>query len=272
MTNNTSFAIRDDDTSFFTSPDQLENIYSPYWGKVPISLAVVPFSVSCHRGRSFSDIYPCDKEMPLGDNKSLVEWLQEKILLGHIEIMLHGYSHCYKRIKGSWVGEYGWKGEEQLAEETKRGKTYLEDLLNVRIKVFVPPSNTIGKAGIRAIRRTKLNLSGIMGHGGDRPWTADYPLSYIKRWGWWALRGTAYPYPLEFGGIRELRAHALTPSASLEILIRDLETCAAIKAPFVMATHYWEFISTPSMHRMLALLIDNAQKHDLKCVLVSDCF
>ena len=56
------FAIRDDDTSFFTSPEELDSVYSNYWGKVPISLAVVPFSVPEHRGRSFNSSYPADVE------------------------------------------------------------------------------------------------------------------------------------------------------------------------------------------------------------------
>ena len=34
-------AIRDDDTSFFTRPDDLERVYGRYWGRgIPVSLAV----------------------------------------------------------------------------------------------------------------------------------------------------------------------------------------------------------------------------------------
>jgi len=265
-------AIRDDDTSFFTSPDDLETVYAPYWGKVPISLATVPFSVPVHRGRSFNDSYPPDGEMPLGENKPLVEWLKEKIRRGHVEIMLHGYSHRYEQINGRWIGEYGWKGEQQLIEETARGKAYLEKLLDVDIKVFVPPSNTIGKSGIRAIRRGGLNLSGIMRRGADRPWTADYPAAYLKRWGWRLLKGGAYPYPLTLGGIRELRAYALTPRASTEDLMRSLETCATTRAPFVIATHYWEFKDSPDMYQTLSMLIERARQSSFRFVPVSHCF
>ena len=265
-------AIRDDDTSFFTSPDDLESTYAPYWGKVPVSLATVPFSVPEHRGRSFNDHYPPDGEMPLGDNKPLVEWLKEKIKLGHVEIMLHGYSHRYKQISGYWIGEYGWKREQQLIEETMRGKAYLEELLDVDIKVFVPPSNTISKVGIQAIRRAGLNLSGIMGRSGDRPWTVDYPVAYLKRWGWRLLKGDSYPHPLTLGGIRELRAYALTPRASADSLMHSLETCAAIRAPFVIATHYWEFKDSPDMHETLLMLIDRARQLGFRFAPVSHCF
>jgi len=35
--------------------------------------------------------------------------------------------------------------------ETRAGKHYLEDLLNTRVCVFVPPNNKIGKAGVRQL-------------------------------------------------------------------------------------------------------------------------
>ena len=266
------FAIRDDDTSFFTSPDELDAVYAPYWGKIPVSLATVPFSVPEHRGRSFNNRYPPDEEMPLGENKLLVEWLREKIQLGHVEIMLHGYNHRYKQLNGRWVGEYGWKNEQQLLEETVRGKAYLEQLLNIKIKVFVPPSNTIGKAGINAIRRANLNLSGIMGRGGDRPWTKDYPVAYLKRWGWRLLKGDAYPYPLALGGVKELRAYALTPRASVDDLMRSLDSCAIIQAPFTIATHYWEFRDSPGMHETLLNLVERAREASFVFAPVSHCF
>ena len=267
-----AFAIRDDDTSYFTSPDELDAVYAPYWGMVPVSLATVPFSVPEHRGRSFNNRFSPDEEVPLGENKPLVKWLKEKIRLGHIEIMLHGYNHRYKQINGRWIGEYGWKVEQQLLEETARGKAYLEQLLDVRIKVFVPPSNTIGKEGISAIRRASLNLSGIMGRGGDRPWTTDYPFAYLKRWGWRLFKGYAYPYPLALGGVKELRAYTLTPRANPDALIRSLDVCANSQAPFVIATHYWEFSDTPNMHETLSMLIDRAQQAGFVFTPVSHCF
>lgn len=37
------FAIRDDDTSFFTQPEQLLRVYEGIWDRAPVSLSVVPF-------------------------------------------------------------------------------------------------------------------------------------------------------------------------------------------------------------------------------------
>ena len=35
-------AIRDDDTCYFTAPDELERVYSDIWDRVPVCLAIVP--------------------------------------------------------------------------------------------------------------------------------------------------------------------------------------------------------------------------------------
>ena len=266
------FAIRDDDTSFFTDPDDLDSVYGAYFGKVPISLAVVPFSVSAHKERLFASAGPADAEVPLERNGRLVEWIRSKLVSGNLEILLHGYSHLYRREGTGWRGEYDWKPEAQLVEETQRGRVYLEALLETRIQVFVPPGNAIGKGGIRAVRREKLNLSGIMGRGGDRPWSWDYAAAYTRRWGWRLVMGYPYPFPLACGGIRELRAYALTPRADRDELKRSLEACARLNAPFVLATHYWEFAECPQMHETLAALVEEAERLDMAFMPVSRCF
>lgn len=272
MSSRASFAIRDDDTSYFTQPEDLEAVYGPYWGQVPISLAVVPFSVPEHRGRSFDSSASPNVLRPVGDNPRLVTWLREKLALGHIEIMLHGFDHRYQWRDGRWHGEYAWKPQAQLMEETRRGKAYLEELLGVRIRVFVPPSNAIGIAGIRAIRAAGLHLSGIMGRSGDRPFSIAYAWAYLRRWGWRCLHGDVYPYPLRYDGHTELRAYAMTPRADPAALLRSLEACTRWEAPFVVATHYWEFRECPSMHRTLKQLISAARSYGMSCVPVSSCY
>ena len=37
--------IRDDDTSYFTTPDALTAIYTDVWDRAPVCLAVVPFAI-----------------------------------------------------------------------------------------------------------------------------------------------------------------------------------------------------------------------------------
>lgn len=269
------FAIRDDDTSFFTSPEEIDAVYGPYWGSVPISLATVPFSCPEHQGRSFGPDFPADSETPIGENVRLINWLNTKIHTGEIEIMLHGYSHQYRKVKGPWIGEFRWKTGERLITEVSKGKAYLESLFSIPIKIFVPPGNAISKDGMVAVCKAGLHLSGIIGLGNDRPFTLDYLAAYIKRWGWWILNKnglTAYPFVLEYGTHKELRAYALTPSADADQLIRNLEHCVQLGAPFVVATHYWEFRECPEMKDTLKQLIQRARDLNMTFVPVSRCF
>src|SRR5438034_6624971 len=38
-------AIRDDDTSYFTTPEALDRVYGDVWDRIPVCLAVVPFAI-----------------------------------------------------------------------------------------------------------------------------------------------------------------------------------------------------------------------------------
>jgi peptidoglycan/xylan/chitin deacetylase (PgdA/CDA1 family) len=185
---------------------------------------------------------------------------------------LHGYTHEYRELNGRWVGEFGWKPSDQLLREVAHGRAYLEQVLNTEVRVFVPPSNTISKDGVRAIRSAGLWLSGAMGRGGDRPWTWDYPYAYIRRWAWRALHGQTYPFPLTYGGHSELRAYTLTPRSEADQLFSALRKCGSIGAPFVLATHYWEFEQAPSMHETLRKLVDMAADLGMPFGFVSQCF
>src|SRR5262245_50172863 len=144
------FCIRDDDTSFFTLPEELEHAYGDVtqWG--PVSLAVIPF---CRAG--FSKGVP-EKFRgrwsihPLHENGALVEYLRAGISQGRFEIMLHGYH------KPSGWGEFS-RGDD-LVNKVVAGRKYLQDLLGAPIRVFVAPKNIMGRDGLRAIVRTGLHF------------------------------------------------------------------------------------------------------------------
>src|SRR5438093_13395451 len=113
------FCIRDDDTSFFTSPEQLEQAYGQIsqWG--PISLAVVPFHKAGtskgvpekYRGRWTTH--------PLHENSELVTYLRGRIKEGRFEIMLHGYHH------DTADGHFEFARGNHLAKRVRDGKKYL---------------------------------------------------------------------------------------------------------------------------------------------------
>src|SRR3989344_5257986 len=87
------FAIRDDDTNFFTKPKELEHIFNRIWNRCPISLAVVPFH-SCTKTNQIPKKYwSGNKLFPIDKNNQLIKFLKQKIKEEKIDILLHGYNH-----------------------------------------------------------------------------------------------------------------------------------------------------------------------------------
>ncbi len=236
------FCIRDDDTSFFTSPDELERAYREVsqWG--PISLAIIPF---CRAGTSkavpekFRGRWSV---RPLHENRPLVEYLRARIAEKRFEAMLHGYYHHEPD------GRPEFAGGNDLARRVADGRKYLEDLLGTNIRVFVPPNNTIGRQGLRAIALAGLHLGGAAGVRGGWP-----PLS-LKTWALWLrLRrwrkngGLGIPWILDLGDHREILGNPVTPLSRVQRNEAVFESALAMGGVFCAATHYWE-LDAPSVH------------------------
>jgi hypothetical protein len=236
------FCIRDDDTSFFTSPEELEHVYGEVsrWG--PISLAVVPF----HRAGT-SKAVP-DKfrgrwsTHPLHENQPLVDYLRKGVSAGRFEIMLHGYHHDEPD------GRLEFARGAHLAQRITHGRTYLEDLLGTTIRVFVPPRNAIGRQGLRAIARACLHLGGTAGiRAGWSPFSRKaWPL-WLRLRRWRQSGGLGVPWILDLGDHREISANAVTPTARLQHNEAVFQSTLAMGGVFCVATHYWEQ-AAPSLH------------------------
>lgn len=236
------FCVRDDDTSFFTSPAELERTYSAFtkWG--PISLAIIPF---CRAGRSRwvpAKVRERWSVHPLHENRELVDYLRAGIAAGRFEAMLHGYYHDEP------TGRPEFAAGDQLTQRVADGRQYLEDLLETTIRVFVPPHNTVSRQGLRAIASAGLHLGGIAGV------RSGWPLLCSRTWRlWWRLRhwrmsgGLGVPWILDLGDHREIAGNAVTPLASFLQNERAFETALSLGGVFGVATHYWE-LDMPSIH------------------------
>ena len=89
-------AIRDDDTSYWTDPDDLDYIYGKYIRQgIKLSLAVVPESYRLVFPGDRRKFYIVKEKHFVYENKRLVDYLRPYVLSGQIEIMLHGYDHSY---------------------------------------------------------------------------------------------------------------------------------------------------------------------------------
>jgi len=255
--------IRDDDLSYWTKVEEIENIYKPLWNKkIKISFATIPFSVKMYNAGDFSIFYQDTEEKALDENTELIEYMKEKIKNGLVEIMLHGYNHLYafecdkeikfatkenlkicrsKNKKIKFLGEYNYQDYKILDKKTKLGKEYLEDIFKLKIKNFVPPSNQINKAGIKAIINNKLNLSGLIGSKYNREMTLKGLFTFVDRILWKIKhKNITYPKIADYGKHKELVGYALTPSTDLKKYYEQLEFCRKNNYPFQIATHYWE--------------------------------
>jgi hypothetical protein len=236
------FCIRDDDTSFFTSPEDLEQVYGEVSRRGPVSLAVVPFHCAgTSKGvpEQFRNQWSVH---PLHENVRLVEYLRDAVSAGRFEIMLHGYYHDERH------GRPEFDGGDDLTRRVAHGRAYLEDLLGTTIRVFVPPRNAIGRHGLRAVALAGLQLGGTAGI--RRGWS---PVS-LRTWSLWLrLRrwrkagGLGVPWVLDLGDHREIAGNAITPVSHVQHNEAAFASALAIGGVFCAATHYWEH-AAPSVH------------------------
>lgn len=144
-----AFAVRDDDTSYFTGPDLLRTIYARVWNKVPISFSVVP------RIRATCDVplptkFKIDGGLyPVGKNESLCELLRDKLVEGTVSISQHGYTHESFNARP----EFCLGDSAQLTCRIRAGKSLLEDTFGKPVRVFVPPHGRLSrKAGLAIVK------------------------------------------------------------------------------------------------------------------------
>jgi len=252
------FCVRDDDTSFFTSPDDLERAYGQVSRLGPVSLAVVPF---CRAGTSKGVPERMRRRWtvhPLHENESLVEYLRVGIAAGRFEIMLHGFFHDEQH------GRPEFAGGDDLQRRVIEGRKYLETLLHTRLRVFVPPHNAIGHEGLRAIAQAGLHLGGTAGLRGGWPrlsWRTWKTWLQLRRWR--RSGGEGVPWVLELGDHREIAGVAVTPLSTCEHHGSVFESALRVDGVFCAATHYWELetpsrVAQPPVGEQLRRLVDRA--------------
>jgi hypothetical protein len=256
------FCIRDDDTSFFTAPDELERAYGEASGWGPISLAVVPF----HRAGTSKGVPEQYRGRwtihGLHENRALVDYLRRRTAEGRYEVMLHGYYH--DEPDGHWEFQHGG----DLARRVADGRKYLEDLIGTKVRVFVPPRNAIGRDGLRAIAREGLDLGGVAGM------RSGWPRSSFRSWQeWMRVRrwkmtgGAGLPWVLDLGDHREIAGNAVTPFSTSRANEASFDAALTVQGAFCAATHYWE-LGTPSVHpdepsvgQQLRILMDRVRSN-----------
>ena len=208
----------------------------------PVSLAVVPF----HRAGTSKGIPEKHRGQwsmhPLHDNRALVDYLRLGVAGGRYEVMLHGYYHDESD------GSFEFQNREDLGQRITDGRRYLEDLLGCAIRVFVPPHNTIGRTGLRALAREGLHLGGVAGvRSGWSPTSVTAWRIWLRLRAWQLRQGAGVPWVLDLGDHREIAGNPVTPFSKAEVNNARFTAARAAGGTFCVATHYWE-LTSPSAH------------------------
>jgi hypothetical protein len=253
-------AIRDDDTSYFTTPEALDRVYSDVWDRVPVCLAVVPFAVGYEQPGIPRAHWHSGESFALHRNPSLVAFLRGLIESGRATIALHGLTH------EDYPGGYEFQAAPDLADRVRRGRAYLEALLECRIKVFVPPHNALSKRGLAAVAASGLNILGsfLSFRPSMRPWEWQTAAN------WWTIQRyrrttrrtrrepLVYPRPLRYASHAEFGCHSLVPGTTIDALVYQFEEAQRYGGDFCLATHYWEVDAT--LKQVMGAFLDFAAR------------
>ncbi len=222
-------AIRDDDTCYFTAPDELERVYGRIWTHVPVCLATIPRAMGYKSPAVPRQYWESGEAFALERNPAIVAALREWTAAGRVTVALHGYTH--EDFPDGW--------EFQAAPDPDRrvrdGLAYLRATLGVEISIFVPPHNALSKAGMAAVSAAGLNLLGsfLSFHPSRRP----FEWRTLPNW-WRVQRFRArtgrsrrdpmvFPHVLRYGRHAEFGCHSLIPSTTLRGPRRRLRRGAA---------------------------------------------
>lgn len=230
------FAIRDDDTCYFTHPEELDRVYTRFWPGIPVSLAVTPFAVeSFHLGDPIRFRQNTEPHA-LAANPELCAYLRERVASGQASIMLHGYTHEYRRLpNGALIQEYVWKPAEQLARETAVGAQHLSTTLDRMPTAFVPPGNALSSAALQAVGQT---ISRVLATVPLRRPTAT--AAWVRRAYHQLRHGGPRPHAEQINGVWLHPSYTLSALSSYRSLCDRFRTCQSLGANFILAVHYWE--------------------------------
>ena len=263
------FAIRDDDTSYYTKPEELISAYKEL-SNLPISLSVVPKATYRHGSNlPYGDgVYDMD-EVLVGENEELVSFLKGKISEHSVEIVMHGITHRYYRENSCWIPEMNNFKFQDSFQELQKMREYLESVFSTKISVFAAPSNSLNCDAHKALDILGLDTMGFLTKRIDHPISPAFLRYYLKR-NICKLFNIEQPFAMKFKNHKELPVFQLQEP---EIMWRNYLSCKNNGGiPFIIYTHYWHLNKCECDKRYLIQMVEKMTSDGAKPVLVSDCF
>lgn len=153
--------IRDDDTSFFTQPAQLERVYGKLWAQgKPVALAVIPAQTGSARvmhrvGAPYDPSIPppyrgTARAYPVDDNEGLCAFLSEKARSGLVELCQHGFTHQY--MEWDIVHDDAQKLEALMGHMIHTGRAIFDIAFASQPRTFIAPYDHISVAALIYLR------------------------------------------------------------------------------------------------------------------------
>jgi hypothetical protein len=239
-------ALRDDDTCYFTAPEELERVYQDVWDRLPVCLATVPHAIGYQRQGIPQEHWHSGTAFPIEQNPALVTYLREQIASRRVSIALHGYTH------EDFPAGFEFQAAPDPERRVREGLAYLQAALHTPISIFVPPHNALSKRGLAAVSAARLNLLGSF--LSFRPSLRQWDAHTLQNW--WRVRAYraatrrskhdafVYPFVLRYARHAEFGCHSLIPGTTVEQLMTGFEEARRAGGNFCVATHYWEIDHT----------------------------
>jgi len=262
------FAIRDDDTSFFTRPEELETAFSDI-PLIPVSLSVIPAAAAEHGTvKPYGDVAATGWGM-IADNTQLVEYIRSNMERGRYEVLMHGIHHRYLRQGDSWIPEMCCMSYDQIRTEFPAMREYLQETFGCEIKTFVAPSNSMGKEAFRWLDEQGMDTMCLLSKKMDHPVSKEYIRFYLGRNIRKALRMEEYTHVLCYRNHKELPVVELS---SFENIWSYYCGCKKYDLPVIIYTHYWELNRDPEKKELLKQITDAMISDGAQACFVSTCF
>src|ERR1043165_3004074 len=171
------FAIRDDDTCYFTDPAELERVYGQIWTRVPICLATVPLAIGYPRAGIPTEHWHSHEAFPLECNPALTAALKTFVAERKVTIALHGYTH------EDFPDGFEFQAAPDLERRVNDGLASLRGTVGAPVSIFVPPHNALSRRGLAAVGAAGLNILGsfLSFRPAFRPWDLRTPGN------WWRV-------------------------------------------------------------------------------------
>ncbi len=266
-------ALRDDDTCYFTTPDQLSRVYSDVWDRIPVCLATVPFAVGYERAGIPQAHWRSGEAFALERNSGRVTALGEPARQRRVTIALHGYTHQ------DFPGGYEFVAAPDPERRVADGLRHLVGCFRVPIRIFVPPHNALSRRGLKAVSAAGLNILGsfLSFRPSMRAWDARTLANWLRVWRFRSRTGRTradrfvYPFVLRYRRHAEFGCHSLIPGTTLGELVSGFDEARRAGGHFCLATHYWEVDA--SMKDVLRRFLDHAARFaDVRFVAAEELF